>query len=202
MSRLRVAPIVEGHGEVEAARVLIQRIWTELLGGEFVDVLRPYRSHKSRLVRNVDGALTNAAQSSILRLNNYGPSADPTLVLVLLDADDDLPCIVGPSVAAVLGGVAGSASACVVANKEFETWFVAAAESLSKYLELPHDFAPITSPESAGLGKAWIERHFNGVKYSETIDQPKLTAAMDLTLCRNRSASFDKLCRELERFRS
>jgi predicted ATPase len=40
------------------------------------------------------------------------------------------------------------------------------------------------------------------VKYSETIDQPAMTADMDLSLCRRRSPSFDKLCRELEkRFR-
>ena len=39
-----------------------------------------------------------------------------------------------------------------------------------------------------------------GAKYSESIDQAKLTAHMDLSLCRTRAPSFDKLCRELERF--
>jgi hypothetical protein len=35
--------------------------------------------------------------------------------------------------------------------------------------------------------------------YAETVDQPRLTAAMDLQMCRERSKSFDKLCRELEK---
>jgi len=36
-------------------------------------------------------------------------------------------------------------------------------------------------------------------RYAETIDQVRLTTAMDLNLCRSRSKSFDKLCRELEK---
>ena len=43
MSRIRIAPIVEGHGETEAIRPLLRRIWTELLGGEYADILKPIR---------------------------------------------------------------------------------------------------------------------------------------------------------------
>jgi hypothetical protein len=50
-----------------------------------------------------------------------------------------------------------------------------------------------------GLSKAWIEQRFKGTRYSETQDQPAMTLVMDLNLCRTRSPSFDKLCRELER---
>lgn len=53
-------------------------------------------------------------------------------------------------------------------------------------------------PESQRLGKGWIERRFKGVKYSERVDQPKMTAKLDLNMCRDNSPSFDKLCRELE----
>ena len=42
----------------------------------------------------------------------------------------------------------------------------------------------------------WVADRFKG-HYSETVDQPALTAKMDLDLCRERSPSFDKLCREL-----
>ena len=34
MSGATVAPIVEGHGEVEAVPILLGRVWRELLGGE------------------------------------------------------------------------------------------------------------------------------------------------------------------------
>jgi hypothetical protein len=88
--------------------------------------------------------------------------------------------------------------ACVLANVEYETWFAAAAESLTKYLDLPAGFTASESPEDARHGKAWVKHYFRGTKYSETQDQPGMTAAMDLALCRRRSPSFDKLCRELE----
>ena len=39
MSRLRVAPIVEGDGEVVCVPILPRRIWGEFLGGEYVEVV-------------------------------------------------------------------------------------------------------------------------------------------------------------------
>jgi hypothetical protein len=80
---------------------------------------------------------------------------------------------------------------------EYETWFVAAAESLGQYLELSSDEAIPDDPEGARFGKGWIEHRFKGPKYSPTLDQPAMTARMDLEQCRRRSASFDKLCRDL-----
>jgi hypothetical protein len=80
----------------------------------------------------------------------------------------------------------------------YETWFVAAAESLQEYLMLrPGEQVP-PNPDAARLGKGWIKQRIRGGKYSETADQAALTSAMDLSLCRTRSHSFDKLCRELE----
>ena len=53
MSRLCVAPIVEGHGDDRAIRILLQRIWSELLGGDYVEVdydgLRGIESSNLRL---------------------------------------------------------------------------------------------------------------------------------------------------------
>jgi hypothetical protein len=89
--------------------------------------------------------------------------------------------------------------ACIIANKMYETWFVAAAESLHKYLTLrPGEQIP-PDTDAHGFGKGWIKQRIRGAKYSETADQATLTSAMDLTLCRSRSRSFEKLCRELER---
>ena len=90
------------------------------------------------------------------------------------------------------------AVACILANVEYETWFVAAAESLRDFLDFPADATNLQAPEKARSGKGWVQRHFKGPKYSQTLDQPRLTARMDLGLCRARSPSFDKLCRELE----
>jgi hypothetical protein len=198
MSRLRVAPIVEGQGESCCIRTLLDRIWRELLGGEFVEVVRPVRKTNGELLRK-DG-LQGAVRIAVKELNNPPATADPGLVLILIDADEKCPGRLGPE---LLGFARETHSAvdiaCVLAIVGYETWFAAAAESLTKYLELPAGFLASDSPEESRHGKAWVRRYFRGTKYSETRDQPRLTGAMDLALCRRRSPSFDKLCRELER---
>ena len=197
MKRLRVVPIVEGHGEVECVRILIERAWREL-GGEFVDVLRPIRGKRQKLVRKED--LGKAVRLAVSKLANPGLTPDPGLVLVLLDADTDPPCHLGPELLGFAQEVASSTDvACVLAKVEYETWFVAAAESLEEYLDLSEDEQVPENPEEQRLGKGWIEHRFKGTKYSETQDQPSMTAKMDLSLCRRRSPSFEKLCRDLAR---
>lgn len=55
-----------------------------------------------------------------------------------------------------------------------------------------------TVAELLGAPYPWVLPPI-GSPYSPPIDQPRLTAAMDLTMCRAGSRSYDKLCRELER---
>jgi hypothetical protein len=199
MSRLRVAPIVEGDGEVACVRILLQRTW-EMLDGEFIQIVPPFRGGRGRLVKK--DILQKAVRAASLKLNEIPASGDPALILILIDADEDCPGKLGPKLleyAQEMDSV--DDVACVLANVEFETWFAAAAESLSTYLDLT-SFSASESPEVARQGKAWVERRFRKTKqrskYSETRDQPAMTSAMDLALCRRRAASFDKLCRELE----
>ena len=198
MSRLRVAPIVEGYGEVESLRTLLQRVWYEILGGAFIGVIQPIRQPRGRLVQK--GGLQKAVQLALMKLKLLPASPDPAMVLILIDADEDCPAKLGPTLLDYGREVAQDADlACILAKGEYETWFAAAAESLDKYLEFPPEFRPSEDPEGARQGKAWVEGYFRGVKYSETQDQPGMTSAMDTALCRRRSPSFDKLCRELER---
>jgi len=86
---------------------------------------------------------------------------------------------------------------CVLPNVMFETWFVAAAESLRGQNDLPADLPKPDDPESDGLGKQWIKKHLPR-KYKETIDQPRFAGRMSLTECINSSRSFRKLIKELE----
>jgi hypothetical protein len=198
VSGLRVAPIVEGHGEVSAIRILISRVWTELLGGGYADVIQPIRRPKSKLVKEAE--LERAVELAALKLRADRDVGIPWLVLILLDANGDCPAELGPALLARARQVAGHADiACVIAKVEYETWFVAAAESLSEYLDLAAQHEPPVAPEHARCGKRWVEQRFRTVKYSETVDQPRMTAAMDLLIARARAPSFDKLCRELER---
>jgi hypothetical protein len=198
VNRLRIAPIVEGHGEVAAIRILLERVWRELLGGDYLDVLRPIRWPRSKLVQ--DRELRRAVQLAWSKLHTGGVAGDPLMVLVLLDANTDPPCDLGPELLGYATEARSDADvACVLAKVEYETWFVAAAPSLGEFLNLPPEQRIPDKPEESGSGKGWIERYFKGVKYSETVDQPRMTAKMDLALCRARSPSFDKLCRELEK---
>ena len=200
MSRIRIAPIVEGHGEVQCIRILLQRIWTELLKGEYADVVQPIRRPKSKLIQRE--GLSNAVELACLKLGPTAPSSDRSMVLILLDANSDPepPCKLGPTLLGYAHEAVSTADiACVIANVEYESWFVAAAESLGDYLDPASADRIPGDPEHARTGKGWIEHYFNGTKYSETVDQPRMTARMDLALCRSRSGSFDKLCRELEK---
>ncbi len=196
MKQLRVAAIVEGHGEYESIRLLLTRIWHEILGGECIDVLQPIRQKRHQLAKQ-DG-LEKAVRLAALKLANATGVSMPAAILILVDADEDLPCRLAPE---LLGWAKAARSDidifCIVANVTYETWFIAAAESLRGYLRLPDDMAIFDTPEQQRLGKGWIERNFQGAKYSETQDQPSMTAKMNLTMCRARSPSFDKLCREL-----
>ncbi len=196
MSRLRVFPIVEGHGEDNSVRILLQRIWGELLGGEYIEVLKAYRGKRLKLVHEEE--LGSALDLAISKLRAK-PSGDPEMVLILLDADSDSPCVLGPQLLARARGIRSDADiSCVIVNVEYETWFVAAAESLAEFMDLSEDSAIPEDPERTHQRKGWIQRRFRRTSYSPTVDQPAMTKAMNLALCRQRSPSFDKLCRELE----
>lgn len=201
---LRVVPIVEGHGEVAAVRRLLERTWYELLGGGSIDVLQPIRQPRYKVVKPEE--LLRAVRLAKLKLaqarDQEGTAPTRELVLLLIDADDEAPCQLAPRlVETVREGEPDVGFACVLANPEYETWFVGAAESLQAQMDLPQPEEIPHDPESKRLKKAWVARYLKGT-YSPTVDQPRLTAAMDLACCRERCPSFDKLCRELEKRRA
>jgi hypothetical protein len=199
LSALLVAPIVEGHGEFSAVRSLLQRIGYEIIGGSYIDVLRPIRRPKDVLLRRVD-ELHKAIDFAAVALQASLRSIPQQLILILLDADDDdPPCILGPKVQQLATSHRPDVDiATIIANVEYESWFVAAAPSLGQYIKLLEtDVLPL-KPEETRSGKGWIEKRYTQAKYSESVDQPKLTAKMDLRMARDNSPSFDKLCRELE----
>lgn len=208
MSRLRVIPIVEGHGEVAAVRTLLERTWREVLQADWIDVLRPIRRPRSKLLRpGVPGGCDEPNTEEIERvvklaakkLHEKPGSEVPELILLLIDAEDQCPRELAPRILEAAGAAADrcrAAVAVVLANKEYETWFVAAGRSLADYVDLPETLP--AWPETQRCGKTWISERFRGPRYSETVDQVKLTAKMNLHECRSRWPSFDKLCRVLQ----
>lgn len=212
MARLRIAPIVEGHGEVASIRILLERLWYETLEGEFIRVERPAFKPKGTLRDDADG-LRKAVRIALEKLDEPAALPERKMVLILLDSDepgdDNCPAKMGPRLQTLAQSVDSRIEvACVVANVEYETWFAASAESLVArgYLQMRAGEPIPGDPEGQRLRKKWIEDRFavsgviqRGRKYTPPVDQPPMTQAMDLAVCRSRSPSFDKLCRELEK---
>jgi hypothetical protein len=189
-----ILPIVEGHGDERSIRELLNRIFFDMMGATSMQVVRPIRRPKSSLLKagGVERAVEFAANK--LRPMDAGAKA----VLVLIDADDSCPAELARSILARSHPVAGGIHVfCVLPNPEFETWFAAGVNGCHEYLGV---LIPPVDPEGARVGKGWVEKHYQGGKYSETLDQPRLTHCFDLVQARQRSRSFAKLCSDMAQF--
>jgi Domain of unknown function (DUF4276) len=182
--------VVEGKGEIGAIPLLIRRICHEILGVFALQTTSPVRITRSRLVRRHE--LERAMR--LVRLRTTGP------ILVVLDADEDCPAKLGAILKSRSLAIAGADEVSVVIPKfEFETWFLAAAQSLSGKRGLRPGLVPPPDPEAIRGAKEWLSRNMvPGRKYSPSIDQVALVAGMDLVAARS-CGSFDRLCREIER---
>jgi hypothetical protein len=186
-----IACIVEGHGEVQAVPIFIRRIAAIVDPTLFVDVKQPLRVSRSKLIR--DQELERAVEFAARKTGSQGG------VLVLVDSDDDCPAKLGP---ALLKRARKTRSdlpiGLVLAKREFEAWFLAAAESLRGRRGLPDNLSPPPDPESIRDAKKWLrQRMIRGTTYSETLDQPALTAIFDMDQATRSSASFDKCIRDI-----
>ncbi len=194
---LHVGVIVEGQGENQSIQKLLYRIWRELLGGDFIKVLPPFRKSQGILLK--EHGLMQAVDEVKVKLGPALPGGARKLVLILIDAEINCPRKLAPKLVKWGREARSDADiACVMPNPMFETWFAAAAASLAGVNGLPPDLTEPDDPEGKRLGKPWLKRHLPR-KYRERLDQPQFTAKMNLIRCRERSASFDKLCRELEK---
>jgi len=123
-------------------------------------------------------------------------------VLSLLDADDDCPATLGPSLLARARASCTDVPVCVVLpSREYESWFLAAASSLAGQHGFPEGMQTPEHPdEKPRDAKGWLT-HQRGrhTPYKPVIDQAPLTSAMDLALARTNSPSFDKLHRDVTR---
>jgi len=188
---VRIGCIVEGHGETESVPILIRRIAQQLDPSLHVEIPHPIRISKTRLLQS--GELERAVRLAALNVQGDGG------ILVVLDSDEDCPAQRGPELASRTHSARGDLPSAVVLPKcEFESWFLAAAESLRGCKGLPSDLTPPPNPEEIGGAKEWLAARFPGGTYSSRVDQPSLTSAFDFELAR-RSPSFDKCYREVTR---
>jgi len=188
---VKIGCIVEGHGEVQALPELLRRLAQKFAPALSVEVPHPLRWSRGRLVQR-EGELERAIEFMARRVGAAGA------LLILLDADEDCPAELGPELLSRAREARPDLPVSVVLPKrEFEAWFLAAAESLRGRRGLPVDLEPPEDPEGVQGAKEWLARYMPRGSYTETLDQAALAAVFDIDLARQRSESFDKLCREV-----
>lgn len=182
---MNIQPIVEGHGQVSAVPVLLRRLRDESRVFE-VDVNRPLRRKRSELV--LESGVRQSVRLALLQ-DRCGA------ILILFDADDDCPKELAPQVLKWACSEAGSIPvAVVVANREYEAWFLGALESLRGRRSIS-DIAvspnqPETSRDAKGKLEEWMPR---STSYSETVDQVALSALFDMGAAHRTCRSFRKM---------
>lgn len=189
-TEITIGCIVEGHGEVEAVPILIQRLAARLDPTLFVRFPHPIRIPKSKLIKQ--GELERAVELTARKVAPDGA------ILVVLDSDDDCPAILGPSLLARARRARSDLPVAVVlAKHEYEAWFLAAASSLRGQRGLQDNLMAPSEPEAIRGAKEWLSTRMGGNHvYVETLDQPAFTKTFDLEQA-GRSDSFDKCCREV-----
>lgn len=176
--------VVEGPGDVEAVPLLLRRYLT--LKGNYGPALGKPVCCNGRNRALVENGLEGYVSAAAARPGCQG-------VLVVLDAESDLPCELGPSLLRRAEAVCRKPVAVCLAERNFEDWLFASAETLElEGLEY--------SAERSGLGRIKVAL---AEKYVKPRWQPRLTNRMDISLACSRSRSleraiqkFDWLCNE------
>ena len=186
-----IVPIVEGKGEIKAARLLIRRILHEYFGAYEFQVASPKRLPRNQIETNLERALEYSATEP-------GCKA----IIVLMDSDRDCPRDLAAQMSRIATGRdIGLPVAMVCPNTEFEAWFIASIEHMKglpigdrKVTIRPDSECP-DDPEAIRSAKGWItEKMPKGVSYKPTMDQEPMTRMINLELANSRSRSFQRMC--------
>jgi hypothetical protein len=184
---ISVVSIVEGDGEVAALPVLLRRLGEWLTPDKVLSIGRPIRVRREQFLNREDIFCKQLAVAASM-------CPEPGWILILLDADDDCPSdlaeVIHERAAAV---VPGRNISVVLANREYEAWFIAAAASLDGKRGFASP-ALVPDAESVRGAKQWVSKQIRQGAYHEVVDQPALSAHMDLQQAHDNSRSFRKLC--------
>lgn len=151
-----------------------------------LEVGRPHRRRRTQLVKK--DPLQTAVRVAVLREDCVG-------IIIIFDADDDCPKELAPTIEDWAREAArGKACAVVMANREYEAWFLASIEALRGRAAILPDATSHLHPESPRDAKGELERRMaSGASYSPTVDQAALTAHLNLESAYRHCRSFRKL---------
>lgn len=185
----KVATIVEGDGEVAAVPILLRRLGGWLTPESCVQVLPPIRVRRDRFLNRDD----EFRRHLLLAAAKCGPDG---WILILLDADDDCPVELGAAASKRAAALTERPVSVVIATREFEAWFIAAAPSLHGYRRFLLGNDTKADAETPRNAKGWMAERMSDRTYRPTTDQPGFAARMDLRQAFDGSRSFRKLCSE------
>lgn len=171
---MKITCIVEGHGEVQAAPILLRRTLQEIFSINSAEIVPQRRQGINAL-----------EASNWANFKRYLATAyyEESPILWMLDADDFCPCDKLRDIysAALEMEVQQPIGFCFW-HREFETIFLHDTNALSKTLKC----APIPGPESPQAirdAKRWISSQFPPNScYKETLHQAKITSRLDFDL--------------------
>ena len=179
-----VQPIVEGQGDVDAVPILLRRL-AEQAEAWHVKIATPHRRPRNQLSRK-------AEFQRAVRVARLTPDCGG--ILVLFDADDDCPRECASEFEAWAQEASrGIPCAVVMANREYEAWFLASIESLRGGGDVRVDATSHPEPESPRNAKGHMRGRMEGGLYLETVHQPALTARFELAVAYRRCRSFRRL---------
>nr|VFK29452.1 MAG: protein of unknown function (DUF4276) [Candidatus Kentron sp. MB]VFK74783.1 MAG: protein of unknown function (DUF4276) [Candidatus Kentron sp. MB] len=188
---IRLSAIVEGKGEVKAFPIVLRRL-AERSQCQ-VNLSAPIRVHRDQFL-NDEKEFRRKLQLAAYKSGDHG------WVLILLDADDDCPARLSAKILERVKAVIPHRQVSVVlANREFEAWFLAAARSLEGERDFSYGKEMDLEPETIRDAKGWLGKRMSQ-GYHPVTDQPAFAARFDLKMAHNRSRSFRKLCDEWERY--
>jgi hypothetical protein len=190
---MKVVPIVEGYGEVTALPVLLRRLREWKTPDEYIEILSPIRVSRDKFLNREE----EFKRYLSLAANKCEESG---WILVLVDADDDCPMELSRHILEKAQEyVPHRRVSAVAANREYEAWFIASADSLNGQRGFTYTATDAIEAEAPRDAKGWIRARMASHHYSEITDQPAFSQLMSLQQAYDRSRSFRKLCNEWEK---
>jgi hypothetical protein len=187
-----IQPIVEGDSEVASVPILLRKICYSQ-GCYKVRVAAPIKMHRHQMA--IEQYMRRFA-----RIASVQPSC--SLILILLDADDDCSVEIANQIKHWLTEEALEVPfEIIVIQREYEAWLIANMESLRGKCGIKADANSHSHPETVRDAKGYITSQMSGsTRYHEVSDQPSLTNAVDPVVVSSRCKSFSRLTMKLKTY--